>query len=160
MDCRVHGSLPQTWELKWCLSLLFRSSAALTRKAIGKGLECGRAAARPPLLRLSGVSYIAQSASVKQRSGCIVLQFEIKGGSMYLRKPGSVCEVLDESKLEVRFGDMGRQAAAVLYVLAMTGVIVVVDFVFFRNRSWERLTVNIGIVLVFAAFYFRFLRHS
>jgi hypothetical protein len=27
-----------------------------------------------------------------------------------------------------------------------------------RNRFWERLTVNIGIVLVFAAFYLRFLR--
>jgi hypothetical protein len=26
----------------------------------------------------------------------------------------------------------------------------------FRNHFWERLTVNIGIVLVFAAFYFRY----
>ena len=32
-----------------------------------------------------------------------------------------------------------------------------VDFVFFRNRFWERLIVNIGIVLVFGAFYLRFL---
>jgi len=54
---------------------------------------------------------------------------------------------------------MGRQVAVVLYVLAMAAVIVGVDFGFFRNRFWERLTVNIGIVLVFAAFYFRFLRH-
>ena len=53
---------------------------------------------------------------------------------------------------------MGRQVAVVLYVVAMTAVIVGVDFVFFRNRFWERLTVNVGIVLVFAAFYFRFLR--
>jgi hypothetical protein len=30
---------------------------------------------------------------------------------------------------------------------------------FFRGRFWERLMVNIGIVLVFAAFYLRFLRH-
>ena len=45
-----------------------------------------------------------------------------------------------------------------LYVVAMAVVIVGVDFVFFRNRLWERLTVNIGIVLVFAAFYLRFLR--
>ena len=44
-----------------------------------------------------------------------------------------------------------------LYVVAMAAVIVVVDFVFFRNRFWERLTVNIGIVLVFAAFYLKFL---
>ena len=54
---------------------------------------------------------------------------------------------------------MGRQLAIVLYVVAMAAVIVGVDFVFFRNRFWERLTVNVGIVLVFAAFYMRFLRH-
>jgi preprotein translocase subunit SecE len=53
---------------------------------------------------------------------------------------------------------VGRQVAVVLYVAAMAAVIVGVDFVFFRNRFWERLTVNIGIVLVFTAFYLRFLR--
>ena len=45
-----------------------------------------------------------------------------------------------------------------LYVVAMAAVIVGVDLVFFRNRLWERLAVNIGIVLVFGAFYFRFVR--
>jgi hypothetical protein len=55
--------------------------------------------------------------------------------------------------------DMGRQVALVLYVVAMVAVIVGVDFAFFRHRFWERLAVNIGIVLVFGAFYFRFLRH-
>jgi hypothetical protein len=54
---------------------------------------------------------------------------------------------------------MGRQVVAVFYVVAMVAVIVGVDFVFFRNRFWERLTVNIGFVLVFAAFYWRFFRH-
>ena len=53
---------------------------------------------------------------------------------------------------------MGRPVAVVLYLVAMAAVIVGVDFEFFRNRFWERLTVNIGIVLVFAAFYLRFLR--
>jgi hypothetical protein len=53
---------------------------------------------------------------------------------------------------------MGRQLTVVLYALAMPAVIVGVDFVFFKNRFWERLTVNIAIVLVFAAFYLRFLR--
>jgi hypothetical protein len=53
---------------------------------------------------------------------------------------------------------MGKQVTVVLYVMAMAAVIVGVDFVFFRNRFWERLSVNIGIVLVFAAFYLRFLR--
>jgi type IV secretory pathway VirB2 component (pilin) len=53
---------------------------------------------------------------------------------------------------------MGRQVANVLYVVAMIAVIVGVDFAFFRNRFRERLAVNVGIVLVFVAFYFRFLR--
>jgi hypothetical protein len=53
---------------------------------------------------------------------------------------------------------MHRQVANVLYVVAMAAVIVGVDLVFFRNRFWERLIVNIGIVLVFVAFYLKFLR--
>jgi hypothetical protein len=53
---------------------------------------------------------------------------------------------------------MGRQAWILLYVVAMAALIVGVDFLFFRNRFWERLTANIGIFLVFAAFYLRFLR--
>ena len=55
---------------------------------------------------------------------------------------------------------MGSQATAVLYVVLMAAVIVAVDVLFFRNRFAERLMVNIGIVLVFAAFYFRFLKRS
>jgi hypothetical protein len=53
---------------------------------------------------------------------------------------------------------MDRKVAIVLYVLAMAAIIVGVDFIFFRNLFWERLIVNIGIVMVFAAFYLRFLR--
>ncbi len=55
---------------------------------------------------------------------------------------------------------MGRTATGVLYVLAMVAVVVSVDILFFRHHFSERLAVNIGIVLVFAAFYFRFLRRS
>jgi hypothetical protein len=51
-----------------------------------------------------------------------------------------------------------RQAAVVLYVLALVAVVVGVDILFFRHHFWERLTVNIGIVLVFVAFYWRFLK--
>jgi hypothetical protein len=54
---------------------------------------------------------------------------------------------------------MGRQAIGVLYAVAMAALIVAVDFAFFRNRFWERLMVNIGIVLVFGAFYLRVLRY-
>jgi hypothetical protein len=53
---------------------------------------------------------------------------------------------------------MGRQAAVVLYVLALVAVVVGVDVLFFRHELWERLIVNVGIVLVFAAFGLRFLR--
>jgi hypothetical protein len=52
---------------------------------------------------------------------------------------------------------MDRHVAGVLYVAAMAAVIVGVDLMFFRYRFWERLMANIGIVLVFAAFYLRFL---
>jgi hypothetical protein len=55
---------------------------------------------------------------------------------------------------------MGRQAAIGLYVLALVAVVVGVDVLFFRNRFWQRLMVNFGIVLVFAAFYLRFLKRS
>lgn len=43
-----------------------------------------------------------------------------------------------------------------LYVLTLVVVVVGVDVVFFRHHLWERLAVNVGIVLVFGAFYFRF----
>ena len=54
---------------------------------------------------------------------------------------------------------MGRQPAVVLYVLAMVAVVVAVDILFFKHELWLRLMVNVGIVLVFAAFYVRFLKH-
>ncbi|WP_195908177.1 hypothetical protein [Nostocoides sp. HKS02] len=53
---------------------------------------------------------------------------------------------------------MGRQAWVALYVFTMVLVVVVVDLLFFRHQAWERLAVNVGIVLVFLAFYFRFLK--
>ena len=55
--------------------------------------------------------------------------------------------------------EMSGRVAGVLYAVAMVAIIVGADFAFFRNRFWERLVANIGIVLVFAAFYLRFLRH-
>jgi hypothetical protein len=50
------------------------------------------------------------------------------------------------------------RVAIVLYVLAMVAVVVGVDILFFRHQFWARLLVNVGVVLVFAAFYFRFLK--
>jgi hypothetical protein len=53
---------------------------------------------------------------------------------------------------------MGKQAIGVLYALVMVAVIVGVDVLFFREQPWERLAANVGIVLVFGAFYLRFLK--
>jgi hypothetical protein len=55
---------------------------------------------------------------------------------------------------------MGNPAVRVLYPLAMVAVVVAVDLLFFRNKNWfwERLAANVGIVLLFGAFYFRFSR--
>jgi hypothetical protein len=56
---------------------------------------------------------------------------------------------------------VGRSTAGVLYGVAMAAVVVAVDVLFFRgDHFWERLAVNIGIVLVFVAFYFRFLHRA
>jgi hypothetical protein len=48
--------------------------------------------------------------------------------------------------------------AAVFYVLAMVVVIVGLDIAFFKDRFWDRMMVNVGMVLVFLAFYLRFFR--
>jgi hypothetical protein len=53
---------------------------------------------------------------------------------------------------------MGGKTAIVLYVFVMVAVIVGVDVLFFRHHAWERLMVNVGVVLVFGAFYLRFLK--
>lgn len=42
----------------------------------------------------------------------------------------------------------------------MVVVVVGIDVLFFRGHFWERLAANVGIVLLFGAFYFRFLHHA
>ena len=54
---------------------------------------------------------------------------------------------------------MTKNIYVMLFVLMMIIVVVSVDLLFFRNRLWERLIANIGIVLVFVAFYLRFLKN-
>lgn len=53
---------------------------------------------------------------------------------------------------------MRNPAIGVPYALAMVAVVVGVDLLFFRGKTWfwERLAANVGIVLVFGAMYFRF----
>jgi hypothetical protein len=55
---------------------------------------------------------------------------------------------------------MTRNTSVVLYVVVLIAVVVSVDLLFFKNRLLERLIVNVGIVLVFAAFYLTFLRNQ
>ena len=55
--------------------------------------------------------------------------------------------------------EMTWNMSVVLYIVVLIAVVVSVDLLFFKNRFWERLIVNIGIVLVFAAFYLRFLKN-
>ena len=63
--------------------------------------------------------------------------------------PGGTLEV--ETEMTIRM-------SVVLYIVAMVATIVASDVLFFRHRIWERLLANIGIVLVFAAFYLRLVK--
>jgi hypothetical protein len=55
--------------------------------------------------------------------------------------------------------EMTKNMSVVVYIVVLIAVVVIVDLLFFKYRFWERLIVNIGIVLVFAAFYLRFLKN-
>ena len=54
---------------------------------------------------------------------------------------------------------MDRSAINAIYVLAMVTTVVTIDILFFRYRFWERLMANIGIVMVYVAFYLAFLNN-
>lgn len=49
-----------------------------------------------------------------------------------------------------------NRAILVLYVVAMVAAIVGVDVLIFRHYFWPRLLANVGILLVFAAFFLRY----
>ena len=53
---------------------------------------------------------------------------------------------------------MGRNAIVAVYVVALVAVVVCVDVLFLKHLFWPRLLVNIGIVVVFGAVYFWFLK--
>ena len=53
---------------------------------------------------------------------------------------------------------MGRQVLVAVYVVVMVAIMVTVDILFLRHQFWARLLSNIGIVAVFAACYFVFLK--
>ena len=53
---------------------------------------------------------------------------------------------------------MSGQLAIVLLVLILAAAIVASDVLFLQHRFWARLAVNIALVLLFGAFYFRFVK--
>jgi hypothetical protein len=55
---------------------------------------------------------------------------------------------------------MRSPAAGVLYALVMVAVIVGVDLLVFRDLPWPRLAFNVGVVLVFGAFFARYFTSS
>jgi hypothetical protein len=52
---------------------------------------------------------------------------------------------------------MANLTVNIVYVLIAVALIVFLDFTYLRYEFWERLIVNILIVLVFAVFYYLFL---
>ncbi len=70
------------------------------------------------------------------------------------------CSICASGCRGVKTEGWGGQAAVVLYVLAMVAVVVGVDVMFLRHQFLERLMVNVGIVVVFGALYWRFREHQ
>jgi hypothetical protein len=54
---------------------------------------------------------------------------------------------------------MNSSYVLAIIVVLLIAIVVGVDILFFRNLFWERLMVNVGIVLVFGAFVLRFLKY-
>lgn len=82
---------------------------------------------------------------------------EIDGARHHAGGSASALSVCHDQKRQ-----MSIPAIRVLFVLAVVVVVVSVDVLFFRSGSWfwERLATNVGVVLLFGAFYFRFVATS
>ena len=98
-----------------------------------------------------------KSAAVKtlERRSCLFIYHN--DIILYRPKPTSgEYRIIRNRGLELR-----REATMVLYGVVMAAIIIALDLLFFRSRLWvwERLMANVGIVLVFGAFFLRFLRH-
>jgi hypothetical protein len=55
---------------------------------------------------------------------------------------------------------MSKTIQGVLFGALLVATILVLDLSFFRHHTMERLLVNVGVVLVYPAFYFRFFKKS
>ena len=86
-------------------------------------------------------------------------------GSDYLLDAAGIAVALLAIRLSARPAGRARPAptdvAALVncgWLLVLEVLVVGVDILFFRHQFWARLIVNVGIVLVFGAFYLRFLK--
>ena len=55
---------------------------------------------------------------------------------------------------------MSKTIQGVLFATLLVATIVVLDLTFFRHHTVERLLVNVGVALVYLAFYFKFFKKS
>ena len=53
---------------------------------------------------------------------------------------------------------MDKFIVHIIFALLMAAIIVAIDLLFFRHQFWQRLLVNVGVVLVAVIFYLLFLR--
>ncbi|MEZ5938397.1 MAG: hypothetical protein R3C52_16140 [Hyphomonadaceae bacterium] len=83
----------------------------------------------------------------------------------HVRLAGSSLKARAEKRWQERPGDdpgivMDKWMIPAIYVAAMVATIVSIDIAFFKDRMLLRLLANVGVVLVFGAFYLRFFRNA
>jgi len=54
---------------------------------------------------------------------------------------------------------MNKNILVMIYIIAMVVTVTTIDIVFFRHRFWERLFANIGIIMIYVAFYLAFVKN-
>ena len=55
---------------------------------------------------------------------------------------------------------MGKLTHGIVFAAVMIITVVTVDLLFFRHHTGARLIANIGIVMLYVAFYWRFIKRS
>jgi len=55
---------------------------------------------------------------------------------------------------------MSKTIQGALFGALLVTTIIVLDLLFFRHHTLERLLVNVGVALVYLAFYFKFFKKS
>jgi hypothetical protein len=55
---------------------------------------------------------------------------------------------------------MGKVSHGLIFAAVMIITVALVDVLFFRHHTGQRLVVNVGIVLVYLAFYWRFFKRT